>query len=122
MVFKRQLKNLMSFFKNKFFPYSQMQGKSFDKLVTSLQKLFAGCEFGELAASLLDKINAFGVRSSKLREFILRVCNCMLQWIIRLGKSAEETQKHVKALKEEAEISERNNIFKPSPQAQSKFF
>ena len=45
----------------------------------------------------------------------------MLEWIIRLGQSAEETQKHVKGVTQEAEILERNNIFKPNSQAHSKF-
>ena len=40
----------MSFFKNKFVTYDQVQGKSFDELVTSLQKFSVGCEFGELVA------------------------------------------------------------------------
>lgn len=40
----------MSFSKNKFFTYNQVQGKSFDEFINSLQKLSVGCEFGELVA------------------------------------------------------------------------
>ena len=38
----------MSFFKNRFFTHSQVQGQSFDELVKSIEKLSTGCEFGEL--------------------------------------------------------------------------
>ena len=45
------------------------------------------------------EINVVGVTSNKLRECILRLPNLMSERTIKLGQSAEETQKHVKALK-----------------------
>ena len=39
---------------------------------------------------------------------MLREPNLSLEQAIRLGQSAEETQKHVKALKQDAEISKKN--------------
>ena len=43
-----------------------------------------------------------------------------LEQTLRLGQSPEETQKHVKPLKQEAEITKMNRTFTHSPRAYSK--
>ena len=80
----------------------------FDEFVTSLRKFSADCEFGDLNSSLIMDIIVAGVTSNRLRERMLRETNLSLEQAIRLGQSAEETQKHVMALKQDAEISKIN--------------
>ena len=80
-----------------------------DKFFTSLRKLFADSEFGDLNSSLIRDTIVVGVTSNQIRERMLRESNLSLEQAIRLGQSAEETQKHVKALKQDAEISKINH-------------
>ena len=76
-----------------------------DEFVTLLRKFSAECEFGDLNLSLITDIIVAGVTSNLLRECMLRELNLSLEQPIRLGQSAEETQKHIKALKQDAEVS-----------------
>ena len=108
--------------RHKFFTHRQVEGQSFDEFVTSLRKLSADCEFGELTSSLIRDIIVVGVTSNQLREQMLREPNLSLEQAIRLGQSAEEAQKHVKALRQEAEISKISHTFKPSPHTYSNSF
>ena len=50
---------------------------------------------------------------------MLREPNLSLEQAIRLGQSAEETQKRVKALKQDAEISKINHTYSYSPNQNS---
>ena len=94
-----------TFLRHKFFTHRQVERQSFDEFVTSLRKLSAGCEFGDLNSSLIRDIIVVGVNSNRLRELMLREPNLSLEQAIRLRQSAKETQKHVKVLKHDAEIS-----------------
>ena len=49
----------------------------------------------------------------------MRELNLFLEQAIRLGQSAGETQKHVKALKQDAEISKINHIYSPNQNSHS---
>ena len=98
----------ITFLRHKFFTHRQVEGQSFDEFVTSLRKLSADCEFGDLNSYLVRDIIVVGVTSNRLRERMLRESNLSLEQAIRLGQSAEETQKHVKALRQDAEISKIN--------------
>ena len=94
----------ITFLSRKFFTHRQVEGQSFDEFVTSLRKLSADCEFCDLNSSLIRDIIVVLVTSNQLRKRKLREPNISLEQAIRLGQSAEETQKHVKALKQDAEI------------------
>ena len=91
----------ITFLRHKCFTHRQVEGQSFHEFVTSLRKLSADCQFGNLNSSLIRDIIVVGVTSNRIRE---RVPNLSLEQAIRLGQSAEETQKHVKALKQDVEI------------------
>ena len=103
ITFLRHKKN-MTFLRHNFFTHRQVEGQSFDEFVTSLRKLSADCEFSDLNSSLIRDIIIVGVTSNRLRELMLREPNLSLEQAIRLGQSTEETQKHVKALKQDSEI------------------
>ena len=118
MIFTKIIKNFdehcippknVTFLWHKFFTHRQVQGHLIDKFFTSLRKLFANCEFGDLNSSLIRDTIVVGVTSNQIRECMLRESNLSLEQAIRLGQSAEETQKHVKALKQDAEISKINH-------------
>ena len=98
----------ITFLRHIFFTHRQVEGQLFDEFVTSLRKLSADCEFGGLNSSLIRDIIVVGVTSNRLREHMLRESNLSLEQALKLGQSAEETQKHVKALKQDAEISKIN--------------
>ena len=99
-------------FWNIFFTHWKVELRLFDEFVTSLKKLSADCEFGDLSSSLIRDIIVVRVTSNRLRERMLRELNLSLEQAIRLGQSAGETQKHVKALKQDAEISKINHTHK----------
>ena len=94
----------ITFLRHRFFTHRQVEGQSFDEFVTSLRKLSADCEFGDLNSSLTRDIIVVGVTSNRLRACMQREPSLSLEQAIRLRQSAEETQKHVKALKQDAEI------------------
>ena len=58
----------ITFLRHKFFTHRQVQGQSFDEFVTSLRKLSADSEFGDLNSSLIRDIIVVGVTSNRLRE------------------------------------------------------
>ena len=98
----------ITFLRHNFCTHRQVEGQSFGEFVISLRKLSANCDFGDLNSSLIRDIIVVGVTSNRLRERILSEPNLSLKQAIRLGQSAEETQKHVKAIKQDAEISKIN--------------
>ena len=61
----------ITFLRHKFFTHRQVEGQLFDEFVTSLQKLSADCEFGDLNSSLIRDIIAVGVTSTQLRKCML---------------------------------------------------
>ena len=52
----------ITFLRHKFFTHREV-GQSFDEFVTSLRKLSADCEFGDLNSSLIRNIIVVGVTS-----------------------------------------------------------
>ena len=77
-----------TFLRHIFFTHRQVEGQPFDEFVTSLRKLSADCEFGDLNSSLIRYIIVVGVTSNRLREHMLRGPNLPLEQAIRLGQSA----------------------------------
>ena len=53
----------ITFLRHKFFTHRKVEGQSFDEFVTSLRKLSADCEFGDLNSSLIRDIIVVGVTS-----------------------------------------------------------
>lgn len=72
-----------------------MRDKSFDEFVTFLQKLSADYDFGKLTSPLIRKIIVVGVKSNRLSKCMSKEPNLTLEQAIRLGHSAEESEKHL---------------------------
>ena len=96
--------------RHKFFTQHQQEGQCFDDFVTLLKTLSQDCEFGELRPSLIRDILIIGISSNKLRERMLREPNLTLDHAIDLGKTSEETKKHIKELKKDTQLEEIHKI------------
>ena len=69
----------ITFLIRKFFTHRQVEGQSLDEFVSSLRKLSADCEFGDLNSSLIGDIIVVGVTSNRLTERMLREPNLALE-------------------------------------------
>ena len=87
-------KNL-TYLRHKSFTYRQKEGQSFDDFVTQFT---SSCEFSTLKELLIRDIIVVGILDNRLWERKLRDKELMLEKVISVGHSAEETNKHIKEL------------------------
>lgn len=90
--------------------------ESIDRFVTRLREKAASCEYGSLRDELIrDKI-VLGITSESTRRHLLRKHDLDLQTAIEICRTAELTDKHMKAMEQDKLI---DNINAASKQQQS---
>ena len=82
----------ITFVKYKFLAYKQVDGQSFEELVTELKKHSADCQFGTLRNELVRNILICGLADNLLHERLLRDPSLTLKKKIELRQASEETK------------------------------
>ncbi|XP_064637879.1 uncharacterized protein LOC135494059 [Lineus longissimus] len=80
----------------------QKQGETFDSFITDLRLKSKTCNFADLADSMLRDQVVFGIADSKIRERLLRESELSLEKAVKVCKSVEAAQRHVKVLADHA--------------------
>ena len=84
---------------------NQHHDETFDQFTTELRNLASTCEFGDLHESLLLYKVVDGIRSDKIRDFLLRkVIEMILEKAINICRTEEITKMQMKEMNSEKEV------------------
>lgn len=91
-----------------FFTRNQEPGEMFDAYLTELKKLSNDCNFGTLKDRLIRDRVVAGILDKRVKDRLLRETDLTLEKTIKICKSAELSEQHVKKFEDTKEVANIN--------------